>query len=108
ADVALRRANRIPDLRPQVGLRRSAGLSGLYFGIGFDLPIFTRQGDAIAAARAEHDASRAEQDELMSRLEAERAVAAMSLELLEEAGRHFDGSWSAALELSVTAAQASF
>lgn len=108
ADLALDRARRIPDLHPQIGLRRVAGLSGVYVGLGFDLPLFTRQGDAVAAARAERDAVQAEQAEVQLRLEVERNVASRVLGLLEDAGLHFDEQWWDALELSVSAVQASF
>jgi outer membrane protein, heavy metal efflux system len=108
ASVALTRARVVPDLHPQLGIRRTAGVSGLYLGFAFELPAFDRGGAGIAAARAEREAVRAEREELGGRLAAERAAAAEALRSLERAGSRFTAGWARALEASVTASRAAY
>lgn len=107
ADLDLARALRIPDLTPEVGLRRTMGVEALYAGLSFDLPLFDRQSRSVDAARAEALGAEAEGHDLQRALEAQRAAAEGALEALTEAGRHFMSSdWGADLEASVRAVEA--
>jgi|AntRauTorckE6833_2_1112554.scaffolds.fasta_scaffold00789_8 cobalt-zinc-cadmium efflux system outer membrane protein len=54
--VRLERAHRIPDLNLGVGVKedRGSGEHALIAGIGVEIPIFDRNQDGVAAARARH------------------------------------------------------
>jgi cobalt-zinc-cadmium efflux system outer membrane protein len=107
ADLDLARAGRIPDLTPEVGLRRTMGVEALYAGLSFDLPLFDRQSRSVDAARADALGAEAAGDDLQRALDAQRAVARGALEALTEAGRHFTSpDWGADLEASVRAVEA--
>lgn len=53
ASLELARAQRIPDLVPELGLRRTMGTEALYAGLSFNLPLFDRQSRSVDAAQAE-------------------------------------------------------
>lgn len=107
ADLDLARAGRIPDLTPEVGLRRTMGVEALYAGLSFDLPLFDRQSRSVDAARADALGAEAAGDDLQRALDAQRAAARGALEALTEAGRHFTSpDWGADLEASVRAVEA--
>jgi outer membrane protein, heavy metal efflux system len=108
ASVALTRARTVPDLHPQLGIRRVGGVSGLYLGFAVELPAFDRGGAGIAAARAEREAVRAERDDLAGRLAADRVAAAGALRSYEGAGARFTADWAQALERSVTASRTAY
>ncbi len=103
ADVA--RARAMPDLIPQIGLRRSAGFSGLLLGFSIDLPVFTSGGAGVRAARAELAAVEAERADLASRIKSEELAARAALLDLESAGERFDAVWQADLDRALHAAQ---
>jgi len=102
------RAARIPDLIPQVGLRRSAGVSALYLGLSIVLPVFDRSGASIAAAASEETATLAALDRVEREVAAERASALQGLIVLEEAGARYTIAWTAALDGAVRSAEARY
>jgi outer membrane protein TolC len=108
ARIAVSRARAVPDLHPQLGIRRTAGVTGLYLGFALELPTFDRGGAAIAAARAEHLAVTAERDELAGRLAAERVAVREALRTLEEVGSRFSPGWLDALDRSVAAGRTAY
>jgi cobalt-zinc-cadmium efflux system outer membrane protein len=108
AQADLTHARGVPDLWPQVGLRRTAGFSGLLLGFSIDIPLLNSGGAATASARAEADAALAEREELGRRITADLAGAQLALAELEAAGRRFGPAWSADLEGTVTAAEARY
>lgn len=105
---ALTRARAIPDLEPQIGVRRTAGVDGLYLGLAIDLPLLGGTRQRTAAARVEREAVAAEARALERSTVAERSSAALVLAALESAGAHFTEDWSAVLDLSVVAAVAGY
>lgn len=64
AAVDLERARRIPDLTLSAGYRRftASGDGAAVVGIALPLPVFDRNGGALAAARARRQAAEAERD----------------------------------------------
>lgn len=107
ASLDLARATRIPDLNPEVGLRRTMGIEALYAGLSFDLPLFDRQSRQVDAARAELRAAELEGQDLVRQLEAQRSAAQASLAALTEAGVHFTvPDWADDLNQAVRAAEA--
>ena len=108
AALSLSRAQRIPDLEPQIGIRRSGGIDGLYLGLAFDLPLFGGTLQRSAAARAERAAVAAEHTEVERMLDSEREAAVRSLAALESAGAFFAEGWESTLDLSVSAALANY
>jgi cobalt-zinc-cadmium efflux system outer membrane protein len=101
-------AGRVPDLQPQVGLRRTGGNSGLYIGLSAALPIFDYGNRGVDAARASEAAADRLQDNALRRLEADRSAARRSEEALAEAGSRFSATWQDNLQAAVTAAEARF
>jgi outer membrane protein TolC len=98
----------VPDLVPQVGVRRTAGVTGLFVGLGTEIPVFGGPRDLGRASRLEAEAADAERQGLALQLAAERRAAEAELSLLDAAGRRFDGDWRSALERTVSAAQARY
>jgi cobalt-zinc-cadmium efflux system outer membrane protein len=105
ASVTLARGLAIPDLQPQLGLRRAVGTNALYVGIATTLPLFDRGRRRVEAARNAARAAQADLASVESRLEARRVAAERRLTALEEAGTVFTGGWFASLDRSVTAAE---
>lgn len=101
-------AGRVPDLLPQVGLRRTGGNSGLYLGLSTALPLFDYGNRGVDAARASEAAADRLQDDAVRRLQADRAAARRSEEALSEAGARFSVTWQNNLQAAVTAAEARF
>lgn len=101
-------AQRVPDLLPQVGLRRTGGNSGLYVGLAASLPLFDYGNRGVDAARAGEAAADRNREDLIRRLAAERSAARRSLEALAEAGRGFSSEWRDNVEAAVLAAEARF
>jgi cobalt-zinc-cadmium efflux system outer membrane protein len=101
-------ARAVPDLVPQVGVRRTAGVTGLFVGLGTEIPVFGGPRDLGRASRLEAEAADAERQGLALQLAAERRAAEAELSLLDAAGRRFDGDWRSALERTVSAAQARY
>lgn len=108
AGIDVARANRIPDLEAQTGLRRSGGNSALWLGVTFSLPVTARTHARVEAAEADADALRVEGEVLRRQVQANLAASRRRLEALESAGRRFDDRWSAALNTSVQATDALF
>lgn len=108
AALAVNRARSIPDLEPQIGVRRTAGVDGLYLGIAFDLPLLGGSLQRTAAARLEREAVAAEARAVERSVAADRAAAQRILTALESAGAHFTGDWAAALDRALNAAIASY
>jgi cobalt-zinc-cadmium efflux system outer membrane protein len=101
-------ARRVPDLLPQVGLRRTGGNSGFYVGLAAPLPLFDYGNRGVDAARAGEAAADRSRADLMRRIAAERSAARRSQEALAEAGRGFSLEWQDNLEAAVVAAEARF
>lgn len=107
AALALARAGRIPDLAPELGVRRTMGVEALYAGFSLALPLFDRQGRAVDAANAEARGAAAEARDLRRMLEAEQVAARETLAALTDAGSHFtDPDWGDDLERTVEAVEA--
>ncbi|MEZ4422036.1 MAG: TolC family protein [Gemmatimonadota bacterium] len=106
--VQLARGLQLPDLEPQVGVRRTGGESGLYLGLSTALPFFDRGTRRLAAARADEDAALAELRAAESMQSAALAATRQRLTLLEDAGRAFDAAWFDQADQAVTAAEARF
>jgi len=110
ADAALAdsRARRIPDLLPQLGIRRAGGVSALYVGLSLTLPVLDHASGSVRAAGHEVEAATVEIDRVERSVAAERAAAERGLSALEVAGRRYDAVWFAALERTVSAADARY
>ncbi len=108
ATVALERARRIPDLFPQLGLRRSAGYTGLLLGVSLDLPLLTTGRSQLAAAQASAAAARADLADVSTRLAAERRGAEAALARLEAARERFGPAWRGDLERTLASAIARY
>lgn len=108
AAVAQRRAARVPDLLPQVGVRRTAGVSALYLGFSLELPFFDRGGAAIDAAVAERAASEAEVERVERSVASRTAATRRGLEALEAVGARYTPEWAAALDQSVRSGEARY
>lgn len=106
--IDLARGRRVPDLTPQLGLRRTDERTGLYLGFSTDLPLFDRGSQRLAAARAEEDAARAHENDVEQRWEAALTGTRRALSALERAGSQFGTTWFESLEQTVTAAEARF
>jgi outer membrane protein TolC len=105
-DVA--RGIRMPDLAPQVGVRRTGGNTGLYVGLATTLPLFDRGGERIGASIADENSALAERRDVEERWAAARAGAHGVLEALTRAGADFDAGWFGSLERTVAAAEARY
>lgn len=103
--VDLARGIRMPDFAPQVGVRRTAGQTGLYVGIATVLPFFDRGSARIGAALAEESAALAERRDVEERWSAALAGARGALDALDEAGRAFDETWFDSLGQAVESAE---
>lgn len=101
-------ARAIPDLLPEVGLRRMGGVEALYLGLSMELPLFDRNRGAREAARLEARAAGAELEGLERRLAAEQTAALQALQALEAAGSRFDEAWARALDRAVEATEARY
>lgn len=108
AAVARVKAGRIPDLEPQVGLRRAAGTGAAYVGLGLQLPVFDRSSRAVEAAAAELSAARAERRAAAVEVEAQRTAAARAMEALQAAGARFQAGWLDDLARVVEATEARY
>lgn len=108
AAVRAARARAVPDLFPQLGLRRTQAFSGLFLGLGLDLPLLNRERGAIAAARAEFAAAEADSDAVRRRVSAERAGSIAAATALEEAAPQFGAEWRADLARTIASAQARY
>jgi outer membrane protein TolC len=106
ARVAAARA--VPDIVPQIGVRRTAGITGLFLGIGTELPLFGATRRLSQASQFEVQAADAERAGATAQLAAERRAAEAELRLLDAAGQRFDLAWRAALERTLSSAQARY
>jgi len=107
ASLDLARAERIPDLTPEIGLRRTMGTEALYAGISLDLPIGGQTFRGVDAARAEAAAAGLRAQDRLRALDAERDAAERGWRAVEEAGAHFTApAWEADLEAVVIAVEA--
>lgn len=106
ATSRLAAAARVPDLLPQVGLRRTAGFSGLLVGVAFELPVFGRTQSALAAAKAEQSAVQAERDQLGEHVAAIQRGQTAALAALERAAASWTPERLADLDRAVAAAEA--
>jgi cobalt-zinc-cadmium efflux system outer membrane protein len=107
AGLDLARAGRIPDLAPEVGLRRTMGVEALYAGLSLELPLFGRRSRAVDAAAAEARSAAAEARDLRRAVSAELGAARAALQALGEAGAHFtDAGWGSDLARTVEAVEA--
>ena len=106
--VEVARGIRLPDVLPELGLRRSGGRTGLYLGVSTQLPFFDRGSRRIAAAHAEESAALAERTAAERAWASGRAGTLAALSALERSGTSFDATWFDSLEQTVVAAEARF
>ncbi len=103
----LARGLRVPDLQPQVGLRRVAGVEALYAGLAFDLPLFDRGSRRVQAAVGTTAATRAAAADEDKRIMAELAAARADFQALDAAGSAFRApEWEADVARMVEASRA--
>lgn len=103
-----RRALAIPDVSPQIGVRRAAGVSALYAGLSVGLPLFDRGSAGKRAAAEEVAAASADLDAVTRSLDMEEAAARRGVEALEMVGAEYGEAWLAALARTVTSAEARY
>lgn len=108
AAVELARGARLPDVAPDVGVRRSGGNTGLYLGLSTTLPLFDRGSARIGAAMADEVAATADRRDAEERWAAAHAAALEVLGSLERAGSWFDDEWRESLDRTVVAAEARY
>ncbi|MEJ2538786.1 MAG: TolC family protein [Gemmatimonadota bacterium] len=101
-------ARRVPNLEPQVGMRRTGGNTGLYLGVATALPLFDYGNRGVDAARASEAAANRLRQDVVRRLAAERSAARRSEAALAAAGLGFSEDWRRNLEVAVSAAEARF
>lgn len=106
--VVTARGLALPDLEPQLGLRRTGGQTGFYLGLSTQLPLFDLGARRLSAARAQEQAALADQEEQASRWVAGHAAALNTLAVLQAAGESFGQQWRLDLEQTVTAAEARY
>lgn len=97
-----------PDVVPQAGLRRGAGVSAFYLGLQMSLPILNRGGAARDAAESVRSAAEIELASTEARWAADRAAARRGVDALERAGAVFDDGWLAALDRAIEASERRF
>jgi cobalt-zinc-cadmium efflux system outer membrane protein len=71
--TALERARRTPDPAVTAGYKRTAGQNTTVFGVGIAVPLFERNGQAVARATAEERAAARELEALTLRATADAA-----------------------------------
>lgn len=99
-------AERIPDVRPEIGLRRTMGVEALYAGLAVALPFFDRGSRRVQGARAATAAALADADDERRRVEAETAAAHRAFAALDAVRADFAApGWDADLERVVDAAR---
>lgn len=108
AEADRQRGLGVPDLTPQIGLRRTGGFSGVIVGLSVDLPVLSRGRAAAAAARAEAQAREAEHQAVVTRLAAERYHAEQAVTVLDASRNRFDAEWRRDLSRAVAAAEARY
>jgi len=108
AGVTLARGVQLPDLTPQVGLRRVGGMNALYLGVTTFLPLFDRGTERVEAARATQRAAEHEASATVSVISARLEAATQALAALDRAGAGFTDEWFAALEQAITATTAAY
>jgi cobalt-zinc-cadmium efflux system outer membrane protein len=101
-------ARAIPAFEPTVGLRRTAGFSGLLVGFSIPLPVVTLNRAAVRAARFERAAAESDREALEQRLAADRRGLDAAAAALDSAGGQFTAEWSRQLERVLNAALARF
>lgn len=101
-------ARAVPDVVPQIGVRRTAGITGLFLGIGTELPFFGATRRLTRASQLDADAAEAERAGAIAQLAADQRAAEAELRLLDAAGQRFDTAWRAALERTLNSAQARY
>ena len=108
AALDLTRARAVPDLLPHVGVRRTAGYTGLQLGLTLELPLFNVGRAALGQARADAEAAGFLRDDLARRIDAEREAARAAAGRLALAGARFDAAWRADLDRTLSSAQARY
>jgi outer membrane protein TolC len=98
----------LPDVLPQAGLRRGAGVSAFYLGLQMSLPVLNRGGAARSAAEAERRAAEIDLAAAEAAWAAERAATRRGLEALVRAGEVYDADWTSALERAIEASERRF
>ncbi len=107
-DVEMARGIQLPDLTPQVGVRRSGGNTGLYLGLSTHLPLFDLGTERMSAALASERAAMSLRVDTEARLSAAHATAVATLDAMNRGGTHFDDGWFESVDQTVTAAEARF
>ncbi|MDX2193443.1 MAG: TolC family protein, partial [Gemmatimonadales bacterium] len=102
------RAAGVPDLFPQVGLRRTQAFSGLFLGLGLDLPVFNRGSGLRRYAAGEVEAARLEAAATERLVASAEAGATSAAARLDAAASAFGDDWRRDLDRTVTSAEARF
>lgn len=104
---ALAGGERIPDLRPEFGVRRTMGVEALYAGLAVSLPFFDRGSRRVQGARAYLAAAEADARDTRARIDAETTAARRAFEALDAVRPDFAApGWDADLQRVVDAARA--
>ena len=98
-------AARVPDVAPIVGLRRTAGYSGLLLGVSMELPLLRSGGAAEESSRFQAEAAESLRVDLERRVAAQRAGADAALASLAQAAQAFDTTLVVDLDRAVRAQQ---
>ncbi len=88
--LGVERARAVPDLNVAGGYKRTAGFDSAVLGVSVALPIFDRNGAAIAAATGEARAAASDRAGVEGRVAAEARTALEAARLLDERARHAD------------------
>ncbi|HET9064257.1 MAG TPA: TolC family protein [Gemmatimonadales bacterium] len=103
ASAALARAARVPDMHPQIGLRRSGGFSGVLVGLSLELPFLNTGAAAARAAAMDAQATEFDRTAFVRAFDGEVLALRRGLaDLLAITGAH-DSTWRADLETVVLA-----
>lgn len=106
--LALERSRRVPDLTLSGGYKRTAGFDSAVLGVVLAVPLFERNGAAIAVAGGEARAAAAERAAVERRVAAEGQAAVEAARLLDERARRADEDVLQPAETVRDAARAAF
>ncbi len=106
--LALERARRIPDLAVSGGYKRTAGFDTAVLGVSMAIPLFDRNGPAVAMATGEARSAAAERAAVEARVVAEVRASLQAARLLQERARLAEEEVLKPAEVVRNAARAAF
>jgi len=106
--LALERSRRVPDVNLTGGYKRTAGFDSAVLGVLVAVPLFDRNGAAIAAAGGEARAAATQRAAVERRVAAEAQAALRAARLLDERARRADDEVLRPAETVRNAARAAF